>query len=435
VTTPSIRVFYDIGILARLRACGVRESGLARAARELLNALLADRRVDVAVVSCEAPFSALRVCDEAGWSHRFAAPGGVPGRLLLRLVLHLEDVIGCLSSSRHGLARPLRSLLFRVAHLLKRIPLAPLTSKLLKDGDIYQSSFLSLPDPEINTGRCRKFLYLHDVIAIRHPDWFDKESTEELQRIVASVTPDSWVIANSEFTRLDFIDLTDFPPARVKVAPLAADRQRFFPCHAAQVHARLRQHIGLGPNQPFILSVCTIEPRKNLDKVLKAWQMARLKHGIDNLALVLAGQIGWHQEAFAACLDSFGEDRHHIFTPGYMADEDLAPLYSSALAFLYLSRYEGFGLPPLEAMQCGVPVIASNRTSIPEVVGDSAILVDPDDVETIAGAIRDLHDDPVKAANLGRSGVERSSLFSWEKCAADCIDAYIGAIETNRREP
>lgn len=423
-----IRIAYDIGILSRLRDCGVPETGLARASRQTLDALLKDPRVEVMIVSCEAPFSAMRICRESGWQNQFKVPGGILTLLLLNAVFHIDNLISRISPAASLPLRILKSILFRLSYLLRKLPISPISPEILCGFDIYHSSFLKLPQEAFAVSECIKVLFVHDVIAIHHPQWFEVTATRGLREIIASLTPECAVITNSEFTRKDFARTTNFPIDRVFVAPLAADQRLFFPCQSASEHLRIRKKIGLGENQPFLLSLCTLEPRKNLANALASWALARSKYQHDDLAIVLAGSVGWRQEDFSSLLDSFGEARNFIHIPGFIDDEDLAPLYSTASAFLYLSKYEGFGLPPLEAMQCGTPVIASNLTSIPEVVGEAGILVDPEDIEQIALEIESLLRSPNRSDKLKASAVERARSFSWQHCATECINSYIKII-------
>ncbi len=172
----------------------------------------------------------------------------------------------------------------------------------------------------------------------------------------------------------------------------------------------------------YVLSVGTLEPRKNLTTLFAAF--AGLPKALrQRYPLVVAGTNGWKTEGLmksAKELIGCGELR----LLGYVADELIPFLYAGAAAFCYPSRYEGFGLPALEAMASGVPVIAGNRTSLPEVVGDSGILVDPDDVEGMREHLRQLLEDRVFAESLGRKGLSRSKMFSWDRCARETFAVY-----------
>jgi len=170
----------------------------------------------------------------------------------------------------------------------------------------------------------------------------------------------------------------------------------------------------------FIFYVGTLEPRKNLKGLIQAYAQSRAK---DDFLLVLAGGKGWkYKDIFRLVRKSKLEERV-VFT-GYVPDSDLPALYSSASLFVYPSFYEGFGLPPLEAMACGIPVIVSHTTSLPEVVGDAGIYVDPFDIEQISFSIDTVLSDTRLCQTLREKGLKRAKLFSWEKTARETLKLY-----------
>ena len=148
-----------------------------------------------------------------------------------------------------------------------------------------------------------------------------------------------------------------------------------------------------------------------------------------HLNLVLVGTKGWDFDRIFKEIEGAKELSGRIITTGFVPDGDLAPLYSAAMMFVYPSLYEGFGLPPLEAMQCGVPVVTSNTSSLPEVVGDAGIMVSPKDGEALSQAMLDLYRDGKKRTALSAQGLLRSKLFSWKKCADQTVEAYRRAIQ------
>jgi alpha-1,3-rhamnosyl/mannosyltransferase len=165
------------------------------------------------------------------------------------------------------------------------------------------------------------------------------------------------------------------------------------------------------PDGEYVLSVCSLEPRKNLARLLAAWEKIEGQH---DATLVIAGAKGAASVFGDAGLDRIPSRVH--FT-GYVAEELLPALYSGAACFAYPSLYEGFGLPVIEALACGVPVVTSNTTSLPEVTGPSARLVDPESVDQIADAILELLENPSRARELGEAGIQRASQFTWAECA------------------
>jgi glycosyltransferase involved in cell wall biosynthesis len=181
-------------------------------------------------------------------------------------------------------------------------------------------------------------------------------------------------------------------------------------------------------NRPYILSVSTSNPRKNLKTLIHAY--ATIKDRIDH-DLVLTGEYGWKSTELYSLVTDLGLCERVKFT-GYVSLEELPIIYNLADLFVYPSLYEGFGLPPLEAMACGTPVITSNVTSLPEVVGDAAITLDPLNVELLAQSMADLIVNDTDRMALRSKGIERAKLFSWEKCARETLAVYDSLMPTGR---
>jgi len=255
----------------------------------------------------------------------------------------------------------------------------PFYAEHLPGFDLYHSPYHPLPS-HIQQPR---FLMIHDMIAVKFPHFFTPPQVWDAHRLLACIRPSDFFFANSEATRRDFCEITHILAEQVFVTHLAASPDLFFPCRDMARLATIRAKYGLG-DYPYILSLCTFEPRKNLEQVIRCFIDLVQANEVPELRLVLVGTKGWEYERIFGALNQTGDQlRNRIVLTGYVPDDDLAPLYSAAEAFIYLSRYEGFGLPPLEAMQCGTPVITSNTSSLPEVVGDAGILLNPADHDAI----------------------------------------------------
>ena len=209
------------------------------------------------------------------------------------------------------------------------------------------------------------------------------------------------------------------------VTTLAADA-RFRRVTDEDERARARSRYDL-PDAPYVLSVATLEPRKNLAHLIECFTRVARDDGHGDLQLVLIGGEGWMMESIHAAHGA-SPLRDRIHFTGYVADEDLSALYSGARAFAYVSYYEGFGLPVLEAMQCGVPVIASTRAALPEVVGDAGLLVDPTDADALCQALVTLHRDAGVRRQLSERGASRVARYSWDRCAEAHVDVYRRAL-------
>jgi len=221
------------------------------------------------------------------------------------------------------------------------------------------------------------------------------------------------LVCISETTRRDLVARVPSAAPRAVVVPLAASAR--FDAPAAAAGGDERRH--------YVLAAGTLEPRKNLERLLDAW--AGLEPGLrDAHELVLVGPTGWEADAILARACSGG-----VRVTGFVSDDELAALYGGCAVFCYPSLYEGFGLPVLEAMRAGAPVITSNVSSLPEVAGDAALLVDPLSSQAIGSALATLLADPARCARLGEAGRARAAQFSWERTATQVRDVLrrIGA--------
>ncbi len=250
---------------------------------------------------------------------------------------------------------------------------------------------------------------LHDLAFLKFPETFPRSKALYLRSAVGkSVRDADRVITPSESTREDAVVHLGARRERVVVIPMGVD-ERFRPATDA-----------VRPlPEPFILSVGTLEPRKNLPLLLRAF--AQLREGGYPHRLVLIGAKGWmYQEVFG--LIQRLALTEPVSMPGYVAD--LVPWYNYADLFVYPSVYEGFGLPPLEAMACGTPVVTSSAGSLREVVDDAGVLVSGNDENELAAAMRRVLDDPTLAAALRARGEERARSFSWEATARATLAVY-----------
>ena len=222
------------------------------------------------------------------------------------------------------------------------------------------------------------------------------------------------VITISDFVRSEICDDLHLDREKVTAIPLAP-APFFFPRDRVKARGVIKE---LGLPKEFLLFVGTLEPRKNLSLLVKALPVCE-----HDVPIVLAGWDGWGDDAWLKAAETQGL-RNRIFTTGYVDEETLACLYSSALALVFPSLYEGFGLPVLEAMACGCPVICSNAASLPEVAGEAALLIDPFRVEDLAAAVDKVVGDPALREDLIRKGLLRSAQFSWERTAKQTLAVF-----------
>ena len=266
---------------------------------------------------------------------------------------------------------------------------------------------------------CPVVLTVHDLIGMLLPEDLPPASHFYWSRwLPASVRRADRVITDSKHSRDDVVRLLGIPPERIEVIPLGVDVQ-FSPMRNRldEVDA-VRRRLNLPPT--FILFVGNIEPRKGLDTLVDAFSRLVADKPVH---LVIAGAAGWYAGRLGDQIRALGlQGRVHAI--GYVADEDLPAVFSAATLFAYPSRYEGFGLPPLEAMACGVPVVCSNAASLPEVVGDAAITVPPDDVAALGEALRRVLDDEELRCLMRERGLRRASTFTWQETARRTLAVY-----------
>ena len=277
-------------------------------------------------------------------------------------------------------------------------------------------------------GRSGKYVVtVHDVIPLILPETFTLRHRLVVRLALARVRRKAdLVVVPSHAVKRDVVRRVGLPEDRVVVTHEGCE-PRFRPVRSAAARRDVAARYGLPPR--YVLAVGTLEPRKNLTTLLEAFARLRRDGEVDaDLRLVLAGARGWLDEPIFATVRSLGLEDAVRFT-GFVDDADLPAVYSGAALFVFPSLHEGFGLPLLEAMACGVPVVTSNISSMPEVAGDAAVLVDPRDTDGLAAAIARLLRDEALRDRLREAGIARARQFSWEATARRTLDAYASVVQ------
>jgi len=295
----------------------------------------------------------------------------------------------------------------------------------LKSPDVIHSNNFWCP---VGLASSRLIYTFYDMGFVVEPAW-----TTEANRIgcfegvFRSAIEADWVVAISEASRAHYLNIfPHFPEERLRVINPCS---RFADTSA---QGERPEALDLIPSGKFWLNVGTIEPRKNQRRLVEAYARY-LALGGEPMPLVLAGGNGWLMQDFQRRLSELGVEAHVIMT-GYVSDDELIWLYRNCYANLYPSLFEGFGLPVLEGMQYGAPTLASNATSIPEVAGDAAILLDPEDVEAWAQAMLQLADDARKREQLRIDGQAQAAKFDWKSSASALLELYEEAIALPKRQ-
>ncbi len=266
---------------------------------------------------------------------------------------------------------------------------------------------------------CKSVITIHDLNFLLYPHFLTPESASYYGQIDQAVRKCDHIIAVSESTKRDIIRLTGAPENKITVVYEAA-HPLYRPLQDESRLQQAKERLGI-PND-FILFVSTIEPRKNVPTLLMAYR--QLLHDYRTEAsLILAGEKGWLFDEVFALVGKLGLQERVRFL-GSVSPEDLLGLYNAARLLVHPAFYEGFGLPPLEAMACGTPVVVSNTSSLPEVVGDAALLVEPTDVDGMTVAMWRLLSDEALRQEMIDKGLKRARLFSWRKAALETLDIY-----------
>jgi glycosyltransferase involved in cell wall biosynthesis len=273
--------------------------------------------------------------------------------------------------------------------------------------DVFHSPDYVLP--HVRHGKA--VVTIHDLSFLRYPEGAEPK----LRRYLAKAVPRAvgraeLVLADSENTRNDIIELLGTSPEKVEVLHPGVDGT-FRPVKEDRLLSAARSAYGL--DFPFILAVGTLEPRKNHVLLLDAYAVLREISDVPH-KLAIAGGKGWLYEGVFRRVEELSLERDVVFL-GFVPEDDLPALYSLADVFVFPSVYEGFGLPPLEAMACGTPVVASRSSSLPEVVGDAGLMVPPDDPTALAGTIRKLLNDQELRQDLIERGVSQALKFTWQR--------------------
>ena len=318
-----------------------------------------------------------------------------------RLAREMVRRLPALRPDRYAVIRPPAGLVHRAGHLWEQtiLPLHAARAEL-----VYSPANLA---PVVSR---RNVLVLHDLAALRHPEAYSRVYVRYQRLMLPALARRARLLLTvSEFSKAELVELLGLEPAEVLVIPEGVGEE-FVPHDEAQTQP-VRARYGL--DRPYVLTLGTVSARKNLG-VLAPATRALKERGID---LVLAGSDRGYLRGSEAALRRLG----------YIADEHLPGLYAGALALVLPSRYEGFGLPCLEAMACGTPVVAARSGALPETVGDAGLLVDPGDGDGFATALLGLADDAAARAERASAGITRAAAFPWNR-TAKLTDEAIGRV-------
>lgn len=420
-----IDVIYDISVLGRGYRLSLSRTGVFRTVEEVALGLARCDNANLFFCAGECNFTE---CQE--YVMHNPALAGVSFVRSENLLARIRDYVSANTiDGDESTVRCLRNPIVNKVFQSVKCYAPPLDKTSLHTPTIYHSPFDMVPLSLLRTHKNLKlFLTIYDLIPVLYPQFFVTAQDRYQRQRISPLEDDGYFLCISSATKNDLCSC--FPrilPERVFVTHLAAS-EAFFPCKDPVAMMAVRHRYRIPANVQYLLSVCTLEPRKNIAMTIRCFIQMLRQERLTDIALVLVGTHGWDYGDVMAEINLAQDLREKIILTGYVPDNDLAPLYSGATAFIYPSLYEGFGLPPLEAMQCGVPVITSNTSSLPEVVGDAGIMVDPNDRDALSQAMLEVCCNSSLRMRLSQKSLQQARLFSWDKTVNATVAAYHAAL-------
>ncbi len=407
-----MKIVIDVGVIGLAQLFETARTGIYRVISSLSRELLARGDIDIR-------YSSLSSLQVNRLTDRYFSKKGLVGKSFPKSFFE-----ACLlgyggddgQKIQNGVAAKVFSRLYRMS----------LSRRICGGADLYHSQYSALPDFQCRHKPVR-VMTIYDVIPLIHPEYFADGFVEEFKPIVESFSPKrDFLCTISECTKRDICSCFDMDPARIFVTPLAASKELYYPVTDPVLLAGVKEKFHI-PTGRYFLTLATVEKRKNLETAVRCFKRILNEPGCSDLSFVLVGTRGWKIQPLLDTVENDPGLRGRVIFTGFVADKYLSAIYSGAEAFIYPSLYEGFGLPPLEAMQCGVPVIVSNTSSLPEVVGNAGIMVDPLDCDQICQSMLDVLTDGDLRRRYAQRGVARAALFSWKRCADLTVKGYRAA--------
>ncbi len=420
-----MKVIFDISTVG---ADPKTRTGLARVAWSLANEMYQKFGNDISFSSTGSIESSLQTQKLLSFHPHLQSAIHPIGDLVQR-IKNLERRIPEKSDQASTLNELLRYFFLCLSRALNVVR-TPINPQLLSDADIFHSPYARIPDQVRKVLPNHHLQTVHDLTPLILPSYyFGKGQKSITQRIIDTIQPNDWVTTVSNATRNDLLNRRPLNPERVITIYNAASPELFYPVSDFNIRDRVRMKYGIPPGR-FFLSLHSLSPHKNMKHLISCFKINMMQEKIKDIHLVICG--GNENSIYLTIKENKlnEKDLKYIHFTGFVDDFDLAGIYSSAVAFVFPSLYEGFGLPVIEAMQCGCPIIASNTSSLPEVVGDAGFLVNPYDQEELCQALLKLFVDSEACYSYSKLSLARAELFSWKKSAKMYLEYYKKIMES-----
>lgn len=421
------RVILDVGFLGHAHDDPAGRRGAQRVAQHLFDGLLAADAFELSFVATTHLAGAYDFLTSRGLSPDEKLAFGTMRLARSRFGRKLTRAIHRTVEDRSLPARAHRRMLAAIARCCLRGE-SNFSSACLDRAQIYHSPHKPFPAVVREHPRIRKFLTCHDFIPLRNPEYYPCDARPFMDGVLSCLTPQNFAFCVSETTRNDALNYSRISPERVFVTPLAADENLFKPITDEEQIARARQRYGI-PDGLYFLALSAQDPHKNFPHLVRCFGSLVEAGELNDATLVIVGSNPGRNPEVLDSLNKYPRTKSRIVVTGFVPDEDLAAIYSGATAFLFPSLAEGFGIPPLEAMQCGTPVISSNTTSMPEVIGSAGLLVAPTDQDAWCQAILNLTGNTNLRAELSQRSLARAKLFSWQRFIEETLRGYRHSLE------
>ena len=301
----------------------------------------------------------------------------------------------------------------------------------IKNIDIYQSFYGSIPNFILNDKQIVKYIFIHDLIPITNPEYVSKDSEKvknSFYNFVKSFINKAKIFTISKYVMNDiYKNFPEIKKENITLVSLASDKNKYFKIENLDSNTKnnVLSKYNIPLNKKYFLTLSSLNKRKNLAFLIESFvEFLKKNKNIDDLVLVLAGPSGWLMEEMFTSIKNVGEYKDKIILTGFVDDKDVNIIYNSAYAFIFPSLAEGFGLPVLEALSCGIPTLSSNLTSLPEVYGDSALSFDPTNKKELIDIMEKVYFDNNLRKTLIEKGFNQAKKFSWDKTTEIIINKY-----------